>query len=68
MTLGEFRRLTQRLPDDTEFQPMWAWGETPGDDEPGVEITGFDIRREIETVIAVRVRLVHFEEEEEDDG
>lgn len=43
LTVGLLRRVIADLPDDAIIRPAWAHSMTPGDNEPGVVLQGFDV-------------------------
>lgn len=44
LTVGDLRKAIEGLDDNAPVSPYWAPGCEPGDDEPGVELIGFERR------------------------
>lgn len=42
LTVGQLRLAIKDLPDDAPVYPDWLAGHEPNEDQPGVELCGFD--------------------------
>lgn len=63
LTLGDFRKRTQHLPDATPICPRFGPRDIPSDIEPGVELRGFgphaDPVPDPTQIVALWVRLFY---------